>query len=62
MISIEECRKIDPRLEALSDEQVTKIRDMLYQLGQLAFDTWIENSGSKLLRGISGLKMDNMQS
>ena len=61
MISIEECRKIDPRLEAMSDEEVTKIRNMLYQLGQLAFRQWIKRSSSKIPRGEGGLINNEMQ-
>lgn len=61
MISIEECRKIDPRLETMTDEQVTKIRDMLYQLGQLAFDRWYKKGGSKLQCGVVGHTNDDMQ-
>jgi len=47
MMSLDECRKIDPRLKDLPDEAVAKIRDLLYEMGQLAFDTWQENGGSK---------------
>lgn len=46
MISIEELRKIDPRLIEKSDEEVIKIRSYLYALGQLAFDSWLETKDS----------------
>ena len=59
MISIEECRKLDPRLEKMSDEEVRKIRDSLYELGQLAFDTWLEEKGSNISVG-NRLKKDIM--
>lgn len=59
MISIADCRKLDPRLEKMSDEEVTKIRDSLYELGQLAFDTWLEEKGSNISVGY-GLKKDTM--
>ena len=56
MISIEELRKIDPEMENLSDEELTKVREMLYSLGQLAFDSWLEdNDGSKNPVGVCGL-------
>jgi hypothetical protein len=56
MITIEQCRKIDPRLELLTDEQVTKIRDGLYALGELAFETWLEEECSSNVRpGVDGL-------
>lgn len=49
MISLEEMRKRDSRLIEMSDEEVKKIRDYLYQLGNLAFDTWLEEKkGSKI--------------
>ena len=47
MLSLEQCRKIDPRLKDMPDEAVAKIRDLLYEVGQLAFDTWTEENGSK---------------
>lgn len=48
MISIDECRKIQPELAELSDEEVTKIRELMYGLGQLVFETWHgEQCGSK---------------
>lgn len=41
MLTLEHLRKIDPRLELLSDEQLEGVRAKLYDLGQLAFETWI---------------------
>ena len=52
MISLEEMRKIDPRLLEMPDEEVKKIRDYLYQLGNLAFDTWLEKKVPKSPLGI----------
>ena len=52
MISLEQCRKIEPDLEKLSDEEVTKIRNLMYGLGQLIYETWDEErSGSKFPLG-----------
>jgi len=51
MISIDDCRKLDSRLEKMSDEEVRKIRDSLYELGQLVFDTWLEEKGSNISVG-----------
>jgi len=45
MISLDECKKIQPELVDLSDEEVKKIRDLLYGLGQLVFETWNEKKG-----------------
>lgn len=40
MISLNECRKVDKTLENLSDEELTEIRNALYELGNIAFKTW----------------------
>jgi hypothetical protein len=42
MISVDECRKIQPDLVTLSDEEVTNIRTLMYGLGQLIYETWDE--------------------
>ena len=42
MISLDECRKIQPELADLPDEEVSKIRELMYGLGQLVFETWNE--------------------
>jgi hypothetical protein len=56
MLTIEQCREIDPRLKNLPDELVEKIRDSLYALGQLAFDEWVEDRNvSKIPVGIAPL-------
>ena len=48
MISLDECRKLSPNLANASDEQVKKVREQLYELGQLALECWMEdNGGSK---------------
>jgi polyhydroxyalkanoate synthesis regulator phasin len=38
MLTLEECRKIDPRLNDLPDEEAKRIIDDLYKLAQLALD------------------------
>lgn len=45
MLSPEQCRKIDPSLKDLSDEELGRIIVSLYQLGGLAFDSWLAKSG-----------------
>ena len=56
MLSLEQCREIDPRLRDLPDELVEEIRDKLYALGQLAFDEWTEEQDvSKIPVGIAPL-------
>jgi len=52
MISLDECRKLEPDLMKLSDEEVTKIRNLMYGLGQLIYETWDEEiSDSKIPLG-----------
>jgi hypothetical protein len=53
MISLEQCRQIEPDLEKLSDEEVTKVRNLLYGLGELVFETWDDKrNDSKKQRGL----------
>ncbi len=42
MISLDECRKLESDLMNLPDEEVTKIRNLMYGLGQLIYETWDE--------------------
>jgi hypothetical protein len=43
MLSVEQLKKIDPRLAHLSDDEIIEIRDTFYDLGQLIFDDWLES-------------------
>jgi len=53
MLSLEDCRKIDPELNNISDQELEAIRDCLYGLGNLAIEDWIrENSGSNFPLGL----------
>lgn len=50
MLSLEQCRKLCPSLVGLSEEEVVKIRDNLYEGAQLALESWAKKkSGSKNL-------------
>lgn len=40
MISLEQCKKIDPTLERLTDEELTEVRKDLYELGSILFNMW----------------------
>lgn len=40
MMSLDQCRKVDPSLNGLSDEELTEVRNALYELGNIAFKTW----------------------
>jgi hypothetical protein len=53
MLTLNQCRQIDPELEKLSDEELAKVRDALYKLGQIIFDDWLtETHGSKYPIGV----------
>ena len=40
-------REIEPKLRDLSDGQVAEIRDLIYELAQLAYDSYKEQNDSK---------------
>lgn len=40
MLSVEKCRQLIPDSENFSDEEITEIRESLYDLAQLAFERW----------------------
>lgn len=44
MLSIEECKKIDPSLADLTDDELRAVRNDLYVLGELALDSYIEKT------------------
>jgi len=53
MLTLEECRHLDPTLKKLSDEELTKVRDALYELGRIIFDDWRStNFGSNYPVGV----------
>lgn len=48
MISPEKAKLIDPSLNELSEEEVIKVVQSLYELGHLIFDDWLDKkAGSK---------------
>ena len=47
MISLNRIREIEPKLRDLSDEQVAEIRDRIYEMAQLAYDSYKEQRDSK---------------
>jgi hypothetical protein len=54
MLSVEQCRKIEPELAGLSDEEVLAIRDACIAFVQLAFDAKTSViAGSKFPPGLS---------
>ena len=53
MLTPDQCRRIDPSLDSLSDEEIGVVLDRLYLLGELAHDFWVaENSSSKNPTGV----------
>lgn len=52
MISLNECRKVGKSLENLSDEELTEIRNALYELGNIAFKTWQDEKFPNFPRGL----------
>ncbi|MEI7709125.1 MAG: hypothetical protein WCI76_00220 [bacterium] len=61
MISLEDLKRIEPKLQGKSDEELTKIRNLLYGLGQLTLETYLERkSGSKFPVGVYGLNNEDM--
>jgi len=45
MLTLEQCRKIEPKLNGLPDEEVLDIVKDMYGLGQLAFEKWVKEKG-----------------
>lgn len=61
MISIEKLRQLEPTFENLTDEEVSKIRNLLYKFATLALETYMEKKkGSKNPLGSDGLPVINM--
>lgn len=61
MLSLEECRKLCPPLVDLTDEEVVKIRDNLYEGAQLALESWAKKKGgSKNLEWLLSKESDSI--
>lgn len=43
MISLEKIKLIEPDLNNLPEEEVVRIHESLYELGQLMFEDWLKN-------------------
>ncbi len=52
MISLDRIRELEPKLKSASDEEVAIIREKLYGLAQLAFESWVDDNGSKIPLGL----------
>jgi len=42
MLSLEQCRKIDPRLRDLPDKEVLELRDACYSFAEFAFEMFLK--------------------
>lgn len=60
MISLEQCRKVDPSLNSLSDEELKEVRNAFYELGNIAFKTWQNKKFPTFPRGL--LQKDDKES
>jgi len=40
MLTVKQCRNIDPELATISDEELGAVLEQLYGLGNMAFDLW----------------------
>lgn len=59
MISIDELKRIDPKLSKYSDTELEKIRALLYSLGQLAIENFLESKkGSTITAKGIAIKKD----
>lgn len=48
VLTIKQILKLDPELEALSEEELVELKDALYETADLAFDVWwLQRKGSK---------------
>ncbi|MCX6755183.1 MAG: hypothetical protein NT068_01395 [Candidatus Nomurabacteria bacterium] len=61
MISLERLQEIEPRLQGKTNEELIKIRNLLYGLGQLSLEMYLkEKTGSKFPVRVGGLSNDDM--
>lgn len=61
MISLNDLRKIDPRLAKIPDKELIKIRASLYSLGQLALEAFMKKkTGAKYPIRVYGLNPEDM--
>ena len=59
MISLDRIRELEPSLKNASEEDVAMIREQLYGLGQLLYETWQEEHGSKIPLGLRKIDENN---
>jgi hypothetical protein len=47
MLTLEQCRKIDPSLADITDEELLRIREKLQAVALLAFEDFVKENGLK---------------
>lgn len=52
MITLNRVRELVPRLKDAPDEEVAMIREKLYGLAELAFESYLDECGSKIPVGL----------
>lgn len=53
MLSLEECRKIEPATASLSDEELLQLLNDYAAIAELAFEDWLKKkNGSKNLKKV----------
>jgi hypothetical protein len=53
MMSLRRIRELEPKLQDLPDEQVALIRDRIYEMAHLAYDSYKEQRDSKFSVGLA---------
>lgn len=51
MISLKQLRELEPTLQNSSDEEVALMREKIYEMAQLAYDSYKEDRDSKFAVG-----------
>lgn len=54
MLTLEQCKKLDPSLRELTDEELGALREAVYLMARVAYEAWVcEQQGSKPSRVVS---------
>lgn len=53
MISLKRLRELEPKLVNASDEEVALIREKIYEMAHLAYDSYKEDRDSKFAVGLA---------
>lgn len=62
MISLEKLREVEPALKTVSDQELERIRDILYAHAEMALESFIEaKTGSNVSPVVSGQAENSMK-